>query len=135
MLRSIVVGVPLALAIFALGGASALACDDDDEDVPAYACPARQIYYASPPVDRAPPPVAYVPPPPVYYAPPPIYGYNTQPSAYGYRASPPVNYPPPLAYAGPVVGDVVAYCMQRFRSYDPSSGTYLGYDGYRHPCP
>ena len=28
-----------------------------------------------------------------------------------------------------------AYCMRRFRSYDPSSGTYLGYDGYRHPCP
>jgi hypothetical protein len=31
--------------------------------------------------------------------------------------------------------DAVAYCMQRFRSYDPSSGTYLGYDGMRHPCP
>lgn len=29
----------------------------------------------------------------------------------------------------------VAYCMQRFRSYDPRSGTYLGYDGLRHPCP
>jgi hypothetical protein len=31
--------------------------------------------------------------------------------------------------------DAVAYCMQRFRSYDPASGTYLGYDGLRHPCP
>jgi hypothetical protein len=31
--------------------------------------------------------------------------------------------------------DAVAYCSQRFRSYDPRSGTYLGYDGYRHPCP
>ena len=29
----------------------------------------------------------------------------------------------------------VAYCVQRFRSYDPASGTYLGTDGYRHPCP
>lgn len=28
-----------------------------------------------------------------------------------------------------------AYCAQRFRSYDPASGTYLGYDGRRHPCP
>ena len=28
-----------------------------------------------------------------------------------------------------------AYCSQRFRSYDPASGTYLGYDGIRHPCP
>ena len=27
------------------------------------------------------------------------------------------------------------YCMQRFKSYDPASGTYLGYDGDRHPCP
>ena len=32
-------------------------------------------------------------------------------------------------------GDAVAYCMQRFQSYDPASGTYLGYDGLRHPCP
>jgi hypothetical protein len=27
-----------------------------------------------------------------------------------------------------------AYCAQRFKSYDASSGTYLGYDGQRHPC-
>ena len=32
-------------------------------------------------------------------------------------------------------GDDVAYCRQRFRSYDPGSGTYLGNDGLRHPCP
>jgi len=31
--------------------------------------------------------------------------------------------------------DAVAYCAQRYRSYDPASGTYLGYDGQRHPCP
>jgi hypothetical protein len=42
--------------------------------------------------------------------------------------------PPPMAY-GPPPGDAIAYCMQRFRSFDPSSGTYLGNDGYRHPCP
>jgi hypothetical protein len=29
----------------------------------------------------------------------------------------------------------VAYCQQRFKSYDVRSGTYLGYDGQRHPCP
>jgi hypothetical protein len=28
-----------------------------------------------------------------------------------------------------------SYCAQRFRSYDPASGTYMGYDGQRHPCP
>jgi hypothetical protein len=27
------------------------------------------------------------------------------------------------------------YCEQRYRSYDPASGTYLGFDGLRHPCP
>ena len=29
----------------------------------------------------------------------------------------------------------VSYCAQRFRSYDPASGTYLGNDGRRHRCP
>lgn len=28
-----------------------------------------------------------------------------------------------------------AYCAQRFRSYDPESGTYLNSDGNRYPCP
>lgn len=31
--------------------------------------------------------------------------------------------------------EAAAYCAQRFRSYDPASGTYLGNDGYRHACP
>jgi hypothetical protein len=31
--------------------------------------------------------------------------------------------------------NAVGYCASRFRSYDPASGTYLGNDGYRHPCP
>jgi hypothetical protein len=35
----------------------------------------------------------------------------------------------------PYGDDAVQYCLSRFRSYDPYSGTYLGYDGYRHPCP
>lgn len=37
----------------------------------------------------------------------------------------------PYAYGG----DAEQYCLARFKSYDPRSGTYLGYDGYRHPCP
>lgn len=37
-------------------------------------------------------------------------------------------------YADPSA-DSVSYCASRFRSYDPASGTYLGYDGIRHPCP
>jgi hypothetical protein len=42
---------------------------------------------------------------------------------------------PVVAAPGPVGDDAVAYCMQTYRSYDPRSGTYLGYDGMRHPCP
>ncbi len=57
-----------------------------------------------------------------YYYPVPAYYY---PRAY--------YYPP--VYTGISVRDAVAYCMQRFQSYDLRSGTYLGYDGYRHPCP
>ena len=44
----------------------------------------------------------------------------------------------PTYDAGPQVvdeGDSTAYCQQTYRSYDPASGTYLGYDGLRHPCP
>ena len=59
------------------------------------------------------------------------YGYP-----YGYYGYPAYGYPPPVYAAPPYAdGDAVAYCMQRFRSYDPRSGTYLGNDGYRHPCP
>jgi hypothetical protein len=36
---------------------------------------------------------------------------------------------------GYVVGGDSVDCRQRYRSYDPASGTYLGYDGLRHPCP
>jgi BA14K-like protein len=54
-----------------------------------------------------------------------------------YYAPRPYYYSEPYYYARPYYppSDAVAYCMQRFRSYDPYSGTYLGYDGFRHPCP
>jgi hypothetical protein len=42
---------------------------------------------------------------------------------------------PAPVYGSPVPDDATAYCLQRFKSYDPASGTYLGYDGLRHPCP
>jgi hypothetical protein len=67
----------------------------------------------------------------------------TQP--YGYRGyGPGYAYEPAYSYApgyGPGYvaaapgGDSIAYCAQRYRSYDPGSGTFLGYDGLRHPCP
>ncbi|WP_407666711.1 BA14K family protein [Microvirga roseola] len=31
--------------------------------------------------------------------------------------------------------NAVACCESRFRSYDRRTGTYLGYDGLRHPWP
>ncbi len=52
----------------------------------------------------------------------PGYGYG-----YGPGPGPDVVQPEP--------GDPVAYCQAHFKSYDPASGTYLGYDGVRHPCP
>lgn len=61
----------------------------------------------------------------------------SQPGYY-YRGYPPYPYYSPAypAYGPYSPGDpAVAYCMRRFRSYDPYSGTYLGFDGYRHPCP
>jgi hypothetical protein len=32
-------------------------------------------------------------------------------------------------------GNEGSNCAARFRSFDPASGTYLGRDGQRHPCP
>ena len=55
---------------------------------------------------------------------------------YGYYGYGPGYYAPPYVSPAPyVAGDAVSYCAQRFRSYDPYSGTYVGYDGFRHPCP
>ena len=54
---------------------------------------------------------------PYYYADP--YYYSDP----GYSAEP---------YAG---GGGVDYCMRRYRTYDPNSGTFMGNDGRRHPCP
>jgi hypothetical protein len=39
--------------------------------------------------------------------------------------------------AGQVVGsgnEAGGSCAQRYHSFDPSTGTYLGFDGARHPC-
>jgi hypothetical protein len=66
------------------------------------------------------------------YAYAPGYAYG-----YGYDYDPGYAYAPGYTAGAPgyTAGDSVAYCQQRFRSYDPATGTYLGYDGLRHPCP
>ena len=65
------------------------------------------------------------------------YGYYGAPGYYapGYYGDPYYYDEGPAVVAAPGGDDAVAYCMQTYRSYDPRSGTYLGYDGYRHPCP
>jgi hypothetical protein len=47
--------------------------------------------------------------------------------AYGYGYGAPVAVYP--------ANDAVAYCESRFRSYNPATGTYTGYDGLYHRCP
>lgn len=77
---------------------------------------------------------------------------NRYPSGYGYGLPAPglfgialgealANYPDDsgdrfVNYGGDalVTGDNVAACEARYRSYDTSTGLYLGYDGNYHPC-
>ena len=44
---------------------------------------------------------------------------------------------PAAVVQGPGGGrsDAAVSCMQTYKSYEPRSGTYLGYDSQRHPCP
>jgi hypothetical protein len=41
----------------------------------------------------------------------------------------------PSFAGGPMDQGANASCQARFRSYDPATGTYLGFDGIRHSCP
>jgi BA14K-like protein len=68
----------------------------------------------------------------------PIVGFGFGPGYYDYGYD--YGYYPydddAYAYVAPGAGVADGdSCGQRFRSYDPSTGTYLGYDGLRHPCP
>lgn len=86
----------------------------------------------------------------------PRYGYYPRYPRYGYYPGYRYRYNPGAAVAagvaglalGAVVGsqarsgyypargsaDWYAYCARKYRSFDPRSGTYLGYDGRRHYC-
>ena len=64
-----------------------------------------------------------------YYGGPGYYGG----SSYGYYDD--GNVDDGVVAVAPGGGDDDAYCRQTYRSYDPRSGTYLGFDGLRHSCP
>ncbi|MBP0617622.1 BA14K family protein [Jiella mangrovi] len=67
---------------------------------------------------------------PDYYDGPPAYYYRPVPVE---RVYPVRRYyrvaPRPVYY-----GDHATVCAERYRSYDPGTDTFLGYDGYRHRC-
>jgi hypothetical protein len=67
------------------------------------------------------------------YTPPSYVSFNPGP---GYYASQSGYFAPGSGYTtGYRGGGDDTYCAQTFRSYDPTSGTYLGYDGRLHSCP
>ncbi|WP_346914282.1 BA14K family protein [uncultured Roseibium sp.] len=67
------------------------------------------------------------PPPGGWYRPPP------PPPPGGWRRPPPPRYgaPPPRYHRSDAH---VRWCLNRYRSYNPRTDQYLGYDGYYHYC-
>jgi hypothetical protein len=65
------------------------------------------------------------------------YGFDDYPYAYAYDDGPYDYYGD--VYADTAVGgddpSSIAYCQQRYKSYDVRTQSFLGYDGQRHPCP
>ncbi len=49
-------------------------------------------------------------------------------------ATEPAAEPAATPAASPLSPERAAVCAQRYRSFDPQTGTYLGTDGSRHPC-
>lgn len=110
-----------AVALGIVGLATGVAVGAAIANQPRYVEPgyAEPDYYADP---------SYMPPPP----PPPA------PAYYQTRRSVYVNEYP----AAPVARGIIEpwspewydYCSSRYRSFSPSNGTYVGYDGRSHFC-
>jgi BA14K-like protein len=64
-----------------------------------------------------------------YAASPYYYDYYDDPYYYG------APYQESYVVGGTGSAEDVAYCQRRYRSYDVRTGTFLGKDGRRHPCP
>ena len=55
-------------------------------------------------------------------------------TGYPYGPYAPYVYQPAAPGSAHVANRSAVSCAARFRSYDSSTGTYLGFDGARHPC-
>ncbi len=64
------------------------------------------------------------------YTSPGYYDYSP-----GYTYAPAYTAPSTVVVQGGPDSGSVASCEARFRSYNPSTGMYMGYDGQQHPCP
>ena len=51
-----------------------------------------------------------------------------------YVAPPPPRYAPVAYGPQPWSPDWYSYCYSRYRSFNPNTGTFVGYDGYEHFC-
>lgn len=88
---------------------------------------AQPRYYEPRPYYYQPAPQYYrpAPPPPVYYQPAPVYRpapvYVQPATGSGYRPE-------------PWTQEWYAYCDNRYRSFNPQTGYFMGYDGQYHFC-
>ncbi|TKT80408.1 BA14K family protein [Aquamicrobium sp. LC103] len=74
---------------------------------------------------------------PVYPAPYPVYREPVYADRDYYRPAPVYREAPRVYYRAsmePWSPEWYRYCENRYRSFDPSSGTFVGYDGQRHFC-
>jgi hypothetical protein len=76
---------------------------------------------------------------PNYYGYAPGYDYGAAPASgwesWGFGDN---GYPQPPwngSYAFTAPGRDQAWCESHYRSYNPATGMFLGYDGRHHPCP
>ncbi len=70
--------------------------------------------------------------PRAYYAPAPAPTYYYAPVAPAYYPPPP---PPPVYYPRQNWARAhVDWCLSNYRSYNPATDTFMGYDGYAHRC-
>jgi hypothetical protein len=56
------------------------------------------------------------------------------PAPYPFMDAPPMRYAPLYYLNGPGANQHVEWCEARYRSYNPETNMFLGYDGNYHPC-